>query len=687
MRFAVSTPSNLRGEESGYRVFDYVDGRILACPRVGSQRAEIDNIIQKFCYVKRKCVAQDPCDCENLIRDGSDYMFIGKSNGLIEVVKDFQFKVNNCIELIPNYILVCQQPRSQLNYTADISMVGLEYKDGLLYCSTCYGDLFIFALNLPSDYEQMQDMGYSQVRSDVFDSFAGRGKSQFYSAEELAFVLHSQYTGRTRLKHICHFLIPAHSDVMSRLPELRERIPCFQETIYANLKKNVSHFHINPLDSFSVLTVAPRTPLSVHKIRLPKLFVDFFIAILTLKTQVMASRQEQIWNLGAACRENFGQDLFEYLKQDSLNRIDYECDPHMWASLIANNGIAELSAFSVWRQKQGHMKDELHDLFNSKLPNSGEKLPMELFSASDTERSLGHGGLTNLHSLGSSSLRREVFARAIDAPKRENAQEKFLRSVRRNTFPVDFKIVETSSNTRVPSGELSDEQDGDDNVTSFFTDNYKDMDIVLLDKFLVLAAFRPKYIDEPAMKVDSFRSFKAAELSTDKESPEVTYTRQKLQNFSAFKKLFMINDSLCLIFDTRGVILLDRFKLRNCKDLLSNCTSSLKLIDYNIGLTNDIALIVKEIKICETCSDCWNDQSIVFEVIVTSVNGEISVLEGWFFQHLRIGKMHLKDKIQINKKHKFVDQIVLLDPDDDQVRQRKRVALQTSDFSKKFHKS
>lgn len=660
IRLAVSTPTNSKGKASGYRVFEYSNGILNPLSTSTNVQTEKDNIIQKFCYLKPRNRQISPECLNGGIVDSSDYLLIIKSNGLIEVVRDYQYKLENKQPLTPNFILTCIPINSSHVLNQDLSVAGIEYRDGLLYCCTCYGDLYIFVLNLPSDYIQVDNLHIQNCASELFFHQEIPPNRELQSLEEATFHLHSKFTGRTKLKHICYYLMPMGYSI-SLAYHLQTKYPgisMFKETIYVNLKKNISNFHINPLDRFSIITIAPRTPLTIHKLQLPKSFVDYFIALIGLKKSIVDSAPEEIKDIDESCRKVHKTSLYEYLKYNPVSQIDTDADPMMWNSLMANNCIAELTSIAVWRQKQGQLKDEIYELFHG---CSDDK---QRLSEESRERPVSRGTNSDIRS---SSLRRDILTRAIDAPSYSNSVvDKFIRDLRRNTCPVDFKIVKTS-----PRSNTSNDRDlinSDSTVTSFLTDNYRDMDIIAIDKFLTLTAFRPKYVDEPLMKIDSFYS--SAELFHDREVDyETCKFQQALSNFSSFKKLFMINNCLCLIFDTHGVLLVDRYKISNHRNLLANRLSSLKVIDFDIGLINDVAVLVREMNICDDCDD---DLDVTFEAFVTCVSGEIKALHGKFYKHKRLGEMNCRDCLKINRKNKFADQILLLSYDTDLSRKRKR---------------
>lgn len=105
------------------------------------------------------------------------------------------------------------------------------------------------------------------------------------------------------------------------------------------------------------------------------------------------------------------------------------------------------------------------------------------------------------------------------------------------------------------------------------------MDIVCIDHFVTLSAFRPRYYDEPIIKIDSLSNKNGSENGTNEEEwaesqmkvdgqvidDETAQFKQALGNLCSFKKLFMLDDSLCFILDTHGVLLINRFEIKNTK--------------------------------------------------------------------------------------------------------------------------
>ncbi|AGO11238.1 AaceriACL023Cp [[Ashbya] aceris (nom. inval.)] len=660
--FGVSVPGNGKDVVSGYRLFRYQDDALTPLPITSDNATDRNEMIQKFCYLRPRDRLTIP-ECQNGgLMDSSDYLLVAKSNGIIEIFRDYQYRVSQRLQLEPNFILTCLPVAHERN-TLDLTIAGLEFKDGLLYCCTKDGDLYIFILNLPNDYIQEENIYNPMGMPDLFEIAAPNIRDTSRLEEGILFV-YSKFTGRTKLQHICYYCHPMGQQI-SIYPQLKvlyPSIPYFKPCIYVNLKKEVSNFRINPLDRFSFIAMAPRVPLTIYKIHLPKLFTDFFIKFVKLKRAVLKRSPQEIHDIDEASTSVYRCKFLDFLRFD-FRGIQTDMDPRTWNSLMANDYVVELNCSCVWRQRQGNVKDDLYKLFHRQVDIYDE----------ERERPASRGSLTGSmdSSARSSSLRRSILERTIDAVPCYNnsATDRFIRCIRQNTCPVDIRIV----NTKLGDDPMSatNEDDHDSNRTSFLTDDYKDMDIITLDKFLCLTAFRPKYIDEPLMKLDSFHS-----VTKDATNSEA---RWALMNLSSFKKLFMITNSICMIFDTFGVVLIDRFKVVNSHDLLENDPEAFKIIDFEIGLINDIAVVITHI---DKCHDCGGSYNIEFIAIVTTVAGTLSALQGDFYCHERLGKMRCRDKLKINKKHKFLDQIVLLDYEPSRKRSREHTAEDRTKRSK-----
>lgn len=331
----------------------------------------------------------------------------------------------------------------------------------------------------------------------------------------------------------------------------------------------------------------------------------------------------------------YGPIFTDYLRKDCPHFI-IEQDVRVWRTILVCDMVCEFKYSSVWRQKQGNIKDTLHQLFfydkqtetrgtyiRDGKNNSDPAVELEL----DTE---SYNPISSL----SVSMNNNQQASGI------TQTEKFLKYLRRKTFPIDFQVVKTISLNQ-------DSAEEEEATTSFLTDTYKDMDIIILDKFLSINAFRPKYVDEPLMKLDSIHDFAYPAMNEYK-------AQAALNNLSAFKKFFMLTDSLCLIWDTNGVLLLDRFNIRNAANLLENDVGAIKVINFRVGVVNDVGLVITKFEKHDS------DFNIEFYAVTTCLTGDIMLLKGAFHQDKRLGKMKILDILKSKHHDKFVDQILLL---------------------------
>lgn len=664
--FGVSVRASGMNAVSGYRLFEYQDEVLTPLQIKLDSNTDRNIVIQKFCYINPKDRLIVPeCDNSGLI-DSSDYFFVAKSNGIVEIFRDYRYKVSQSIKIKPDFILSCIPVSNERN-TLEFTIAGLEFKDGLLYCCTKEGDLYIFILNLPNDYVQVENIYNPMGMPDLFDINTPRMRDSNRLEEGILFV-YSKFTGRTKLQHICYYCLPMGSQAShySNRAKSYSNIPHFKPWIYVNLKKEISNFRVNPLDKFSFMTVAPRIPLTIYKVHLPKLFTDFFIKFVKLKRAVLKRFPQEIFDLDEASFKIYHSKFLDFLRFD-FRGIQTNLDSRTWNSLIKNDYVVELDYSSVWRQHQGNVKDDLYRLFHPQV---------EMVDA-ERERPRSRGSIIDSvhNTVRNNSLLRSILERSIDVAScyTNSVTDKFIRCICKNTCPVDICIV----NTRLDADHASTDTDDslNNNRTSFLTDEYKDMDIITLDKFLCLTAFRPKYIDEPLMKLDSFHSIDSKNTEERAQSA--------ILNLSSFKKLFMLTNSLCLIFDTFGVVLIDRFRVVNNHYLLENDPEVFKIIDFEIGLINDIAIVITNIEKSRESKNVFN---LAFEAIVTTVSGSLSVLHGEFYSHKRLGKMTCCDRLRVSKQNRIVEHVVLLDYKP----RRKRVRslninpiIDSNDFTKK----
>lgn len=657
LTLAVSTPCNAKGKPSGYRLVQYADGGLSVSSHLTDyEKADVDINVQAFCYLKPRDRAIVPSCVNDGLMDSSDYMIIAKSSGFIEIIKDFQFKSQEGLPLDPSFVLKCT-PEGTGDFRCDLMVAGLQYKEGLLYCCLCSGKIYIYVLNLPHDYIQAEKSFVTAQSPDLFysgtahaDPSASRDPR---SLEEATFYLNMKYTGRSRLKHICYYLLPMEPNHLRVSPAIflfghcYKDIIIFKPSIFVEVDQGVTAFCVNPLDRFSFFTVSPRSALMIRKVMLPMAYVDFFIAFVAKKKILQDAQPVEIKSWNIIAKEKGHDSLVNWILEDPIHDLS-NLATFFWEDLARYDGISIQRTIIVWIQKQGHVKDDIYKLFRrgeSQHNNDGSRRNSNEASPDS----------------GARRLTRHVFDRNIprapvDLPHMMNWElGSFFRDVGRNTFTADFKVVQSNINS---SGEGSRDRESDDveTRTSFLTDNYKNMDIVCIDRYSSLSIFRPRHLDVALEKVDflqyCMRHTSNTGTSTDNEQALV---QRVLSTFTCFKKLFMLTESLVMVLDTNGVLLIDRHELSEAGSAAGFWSQALKVAPFNIGLISDAVLIVKKL-------DRTSDGSfqIAFDLIVTCIPGQILAFEGSFTSGSRIGEVVLRDSLKLKRKNRFVDQICLV---------------------------
>ncbi|GAV53099.1 hypothetical protein ZYGR_0AI03810 [Zygosaccharomyces rouxii] len=659
--FAVSTPCNKRGKPSGHRLITFDDDKLSVIPQeVSNVRADTEVNVQAFCYLKPENRGVVPEDVNTGILDSSDYMLLAKSNGFIEIIQDYKYKMENNLPLEAKFLLKCT-PEDYSDYGSDCTIAGLEYREGLLYCCMCSGRIYIYILNLPYDYAQSQNSSVVSPKTDLFYSSHLYGSTsqpsrEPQSMEEATFFLNMKFTGRSRLKHICYYLLPVEPEHLRLSPSifLFSRIHqgklIYKPSMYVQLDQGVSGFKTNPLDRFSFLTILPRSPLMIRKIMLPMVYVDFFITFISIKKRIQQTKAEEVTSWNRLAQEAGYDSLVNWIISEPLHEVD-NLGSVAWEDLARCDGISVLRTIIVWIQRQGHTKDDIYELFHrSDLVGSNPSSR----SASSEPRPLSRRRRSSRFGLHRSGGIREP----IDVPCSVNWElDLFIRDVRKNTFTVDFGIVQSNfDSNRNDDSSQPEEEEG--TRTSFLTDNYKNMDIICIDHYLSLSVFRPKYFDEALTKIDSFHNVIEDE-PTSGTNVEDNVMKRTLSNLNSFRKLFMLTDSLCMILDTSGVILLDRRNLTDIKNLSHNEPNAARIAGFNIGLISDAILIADSL---HRCHDCGGTE-VSYKLIITCIPNEILALKGKFLAHSKIGEIKLCDSLKLNRKHRFVDRICLLDYD------------------------
>ncbi|KOH00202.1 Gid12p DI49_0903 [Saccharomyces eubayanus] len=675
IQFAVSTPCNAKGKPSGYRIFEFNNGRLALTPSErGCTKVDVNANIQAFCYLRPNGRDTSTSSDTAHIMDSSDYMILAKSNGFIEIISNYQYKIRSGLRLTPSFILRCTPEDFESNFFSDYMIAGLEYSQGLLYCCMCSGRIYIFVMNLPSDYIQFKNM-YNPKFPDCFFNKHEHTSTSHSSEEEKIFEGRTRYTGRSYSKHICYFLLPIEpshlrsSPVVSSFCNMYQGLPIYRPSMYLHIERGISTFHINPLDRFCFMTVSPRSPLFMRKIILPLTYVTFLSTFIDLKNKTQGGICGEVLSWDNIAQQNGFGSLFSWIS----NKFTVDSDiinSTIWDDIVRYSGTGMLDSGIVWKQRQGHAKDDIYDLFHTQDMLDSSRRNSSFSATSNEPRPLSRRRRESFQ-----GLTRDAFRETMDVPCSTKWElDSFIRGLRRNTFMIDFEIVEKISHRSGNDGmneDDSNEDESDETMTSFLTDNYKKMDIVCIDHFVTLSAFRPRYYDEPIIKIDSLSNKNGSENMTYKRAEqnqidvdeqmaknETVQFQQALGDLCSFKKLFMLDDSLCFILDTHGVLLINRFEIENTKNLLKNAKGTVRIIPYDFGLINDAIVVIDDIY-----ADPNNVSTLTFHLVATSMAGEITVFKGEFLNDSRLGKLQLCDSLKLNRKDRFVDKLALIDYD------------------------
>ncbi|QLQ80621.1 hypothetical protein HG537_0D06220 [Torulaspora globosa] len=650
---AVSTPCNAKGKPSGYRLVQYADGGLSVISHFKEHnRADIDVYVQAFCYLKPRNRAVVPSCINDGLVDSSDYMILAKSSGFIEIIQDFQFKSQQGLALDPCFVLRCS-PEDNVDLRCDSMVAGLQYKEGLLYCCLCSGKIYVYVLNLPHDYIQAENSFVISQPAELFYSGSTypylSGGRDSRSLEEATFYVNMKYTGRSRLKHICYYLLPMEPNHLRVSPAIflfghcYKDVTIFKPSIFVELDQGVTTFRINPLDRFSFFTASPRSALMIRKIMLPMAYVDFFIAFITKKKIIQETKPEEIKSWNMVAHENGYDSLVNWILEDPIHDLS-NLATIFWEDLARYDGISIQRTITVWIQKQAHVKDDIFKLFrheSNHYDNDFDRPDSAETSASSAPRRLTRHGFN-----------RNVLRSPVDLPHAMNWElGSFVRDLGRNTFMADFQVIR--SNTDSNGGEHQDREEDGETRTSFLTDNYKDMDIVCIDRYSTLTVFRPRQLDSAVKRVD-FLQYCMRLSDQSSMSGEEALMQRMLSTFTCLKKLFMLTESLCMALDTNGVLLINRHQLSEANVRDQTTGQAIKVAPFNIGLISDAVLIVNKL------DKKGNGFEIAYNLLVSCIPGQILALEGTFVPESKIGQITLRDSLKLKRKDRFVDRICLV---------------------------
>ncbi|CCF60723.1 hypothetical protein KAFR_0L01150 [Kazachstania africana CBS 2517] len=767
IQFAVSTPCNTKNQRSGYKLLTYTEDNKLSVIRTSQLRnkdifidSDTDVTVQAFCYIKPREREITPPTSNDGIMDYSDYFFVAKSNGLIEIIQDYKYKISKHETLEADYVLRCTPEDYSSGIFPDFVIVSLEYKDGLLYCCMSSGKVYIFVLNVPSDYIQIENFQTVRKYSNIFKhsrTGAHFDDERYNTRENSEFIEQTQFTGRSQssLQHICYYLTPI-DPPKSSVPRtilyytsLYKKQHIYRPSIYICLEQNISAFHINPFDKFSFLTVSPRNPIMIRRVIISLTYLNYFETFLQLKQKAQQKYQQELIPWEKLAFDNGFESFAYWMVCESV--YGYEgVSSSSWNDIVENNGTGNLNATIVWRENQAEVKDPSDDIIYKIMKDK----ELDYFDFSSGERDDFRYASSSINRIRdhlysrSNDMRREMFRRRnnnIDIPNlHKSALDVFVKNVKKNTFITDFRIVELNNsdmgeNIGVPRerqptiltnhddendmeiDELSsptdsdtadhssssisesdvepynseDEDDdlmrpsypweeGERTITSFLTNRYKKMNIIAIDRFLTINVFKPKFQDDAFLKIEPLENLVVDQTM----SRDDMILARGLEMLSSFKKLYMLTDSLCLILDIHGLLLIDLRKVQDCKNLLNNEISALKMIPFNIGLITDSLLSIEAFE----SSKIYKGFDITFRLIITCLPNEIKAFTGSFQAHTKIGSISLTDRVKLNKQNKFVDKLALIGDGvsksrSDVVHDRKRSRSESVEKLDKFWKS
>lgn len=601
-----------------------------------------------MCYIRPQGAWNPPTSPQEGIVENSDYMLLARSDGIIEIHKDYQYKLDHYETMVADFELVCDFTHRDEVDGREFSIVALEYKQGLLYCCTQTGQINVFILNLPSNYAQARDM--IPCTQQTTDPGVGFARSSSQAAQ---FFLNIKFTGRTRFKHICYYLDPVsakHRGKPSMAPARQGHTVPYRQSFYIESFRMISRFRVNPLDALSYFMLGQDTGLAMHKIRFPSEYLRFLTTIKGLRDSISGSKSEGLISNETEPDGPFNVNtVFDTQDQYSTPTED---DIMFRRSVRANNGIPELKSFPVWMQKNSSREDDIQELFAGlqRRTSTGKKRDAELRKGLHRSPEVLRNDRPR-----SNSLRRGILSRSIETTHNPASWLPIVASsVSRNDRPTDFDVyVEGSAQVNEGIFISEEESSSDEEIpSSFLTPGYKSFEIVAIGRFVSITATRPRLCAEPYMRINSFHN--STEMCPDNDESKAAFSI--LNNFHTFKRVFVIDKSLCLMIGVNGVLLLDRTKMNNTKDVLANAQAAVKVIGFNFGVLNDVAISITDLQSCRGCCKCGGDVSLRLDIIVTCLTGHILALKARFDMHHRVGSIELKDCV-INRN---VDQITLI---------------------------
>ncbi|EDO19040.1 hypothetical protein Kpol_2000p4 [Vanderwaltozyma polyspora DSM 70294] len=680
--FAASTPSLDNSKASGYRLFTCDDGRLsMVKHSCANNKNDIGASVQFFAYLKPKSRPIIPQHLNDDNLDASDYLLTAKSNGFIEIIRDYKYKSNNKVDLEPNFVLKCIPEDFNADFASSYLIASLKYKDGLLYCNMCSGRIYIFILNLPDDYRQNDNLYTTfpneSVTSEYMDTLTN---------EEAILNQETKYICSKPWHHLCYFLIPVENDHLRYSPVAtyygtmyKDKI-IYRTSMFTQLERSITLCQINPYDKFSIITTGPDSPLIIRKIIISSSYCNFMKSFLHLKGTIQNVYNYEIksWNTISVL---LGRNIvFSCTEFDPAYDFG-NASSVTWEDLARREGTGILQNTLVWKERIVRNPNDLESKNNSNSTINTSEIQETLASVPlnrrlrrrqvqfFSNRTLEGGSV-------SSRLRGMPSPREALSGLLNNEEESQTRYLRIHCTVTDFQIVHNPD----PNLELSI-----GNFSSFLTDNYKHLSIVYTDKKQVCNVFRPTLQDTPIMSITPNIFNAKDEESIETFDSDRFRLKMTLNNLSCHKKIFMINTNLIIIIDIGGILLLDINNISDPQNLLNNPPSSVKAALFKIGLLNDALAIVDSFKRCN-CSNVCEEFKVIFSFIVTTEEGYVLALRGTFDPHSQLGTLELRDSLKLTIKEKYVDKLTLIDFEHSDTRKKRPFNDETdSDSNNKRH--
>ncbi|CCE66238.1 hypothetical protein TPHA_0P00800 [Tetrapisispora phaffii CBS 4417] len=707
--FIVSTASKDENHNSINLVyFEYKDKKLHWHPGkyiLGDTLNAHDRLgeIQKFCYVKPGShISGETRNDGNLGDDISDYLFIAKKNGVIEVIKDFKKKVTESKDLIADFKMTC----NLLPYFRDaekpnaFDIISLEYFNGILYCSTRVGKVYSFFLNLPNYYRQVNNFFNSKAQDDGIYSIFKESYTPDNFENPNIFEKLTMYVTNEGWQDICYFLKPTIDTLKDGCGYTKDAL-YFRASFCVDIKRNIESCHVNPLDRYSLLISSNNINMSIEKFNIPQYFYYWLFSFLSKKTNTQnklksyqdgkqseskinskcvlkppSTRIDRLKKMSDYLTESYerGDDghFNQYNRNAELvepsdytspqfNPITHEeqlFEPEVLAAfnnrrmldhdlVLSNNNVAIIPSYICWEFKNG--KEKTFNTVSFLERRSLRRRNREMFN-----EILNHGGnwVPNIDDSISTHSNSLSNTSTTSLDKRHSSKNPFLL--------LDFYACYNSNSATNNISEID-----------FLTPNYSKLKLISISRNNSIEVFKPKYQNIPSLKIDSFKYVEDEKETLETFNMKCFKDKMTISSLTSFQKLFKINENLSLIIDEAGLLIIDTENITNIDNLSDNNDKILKIALFNFGKIKDVIIYINQFNECmyeyplkhnfEDEHDYCNDFSISLTAIVTTDADHILGLNGVFICHSKLGKLELTDSIITKNNHKTVELLQFLD--------------------------